>query len=183
LFAVSAVAWDAPDPRAFDFLLLTSANAVRHGGPGLARLRGLAVLAVGLATAAAARAAGFSIAQIGEGGVAALLAGVTAGQRLLHLTGVDHQAAGTRHHIHTIAVYRAAPLECVLPAGECVALVHSARAGARLAELAHERGAITIVALSAGAAAACGTGWAGVATPERPDEAALLALAARLCQE
>ena len=54
LFAVQPVAWQAPDPAGFDALLLTSANAVRHGGAGLARLLSLPVFAVGEATADAA---------------------------------------------------------------------------------------------------------------------------------
>ena len=48
--------------------MLTSANAIRHGGAGLERLRSLPVHAVGEATAAAAREAGFAVAGIGEGG-------------------------------------------------------------------------------------------------------------------
>jgi len=47
LFEVRAVPWHAPDPTAFDMLLLTSANALRHGGGELGRLRLLPVAAVG----------------------------------------------------------------------------------------------------------------------------------------
>ena len=35
LFAIEPVEWEAPDPADYDALLLTSANAVRHGGHGL----------------------------------------------------------------------------------------------------------------------------------------------------
>ena len=51
LFKVEAVAWDVPDPNEFDALLLTSANAVRHGGAGLRRVLDSPVHAVGEATA------------------------------------------------------------------------------------------------------------------------------------
>ena len=65
LFEVEPVEWSVPDPSDFDALLLTSANAVRHGGPGLQALRELPVHAVGEATARAAREAGFAVATIG----------------------------------------------------------------------------------------------------------------------
>ncbi len=42
LFEIEPVAWDAPEPPGFDGLLLTSANAVRHGGEDLNELRGAA---------------------------------------------------------------------------------------------------------------------------------------------
>ena len=41
LFEIEPLAWEAPEAGSFDGLLLTSANAVRHGGEGLASLRGL----------------------------------------------------------------------------------------------------------------------------------------------
>ena len=59
LFAVGAVGWTAPDTRGFDYILFTSANAPRHGGEQLSRLTTLPALAVGPATAEAARAASF----------------------------------------------------------------------------------------------------------------------------
>ena len=55
LFEVRPLEWEAPEPSGFAGLLLTSANAVRHGGERLAKLRGLKVYAVGEATAEAAR--------------------------------------------------------------------------------------------------------------------------------
>src|SRR5688572_25017235 len=67
LFEVAPVEWSAPKASRFDGLVLTSANAVRHGGPQLAALKRLPVHAVGAATAAAAREAGFTIASIGGG--------------------------------------------------------------------------------------------------------------------
>ena len=41
LFEIEPLEWTAPDPEAFDGLLLTSANAVRHGGEKLQALRAL----------------------------------------------------------------------------------------------------------------------------------------------
>ena len=72
LFDIRAVDWSTPDPRDHDALLVTSANAIRMAGPALAGLRCLPALAVGEATAAAARGAGFEVIAAGTGGVDAL---------------------------------------------------------------------------------------------------------------
>ncbi len=183
LFEVVPLAWTAPDPAGFDHLLLTSANAIRHGGDALDRLMALAVLAVGPATAAAARDAGFRVAATGMQGVVDLLDGLPGTKQLLHLAGAEREPASSRHHITAIPVYRAAPTAAMLPCGPLVALVHSPRAGARLAALARDRADISIAAISAAAAAACGTGWAALEWSAQPQDAALLALAARLCQD
>jgi uroporphyrinogen-III synthase len=186
LFEIVRVPWTVPDPAAFDALLLTSANTLRHGGPGLERLRRLPVQAVGATTAEAAQAAGFSVAKVGGAGVDALLAGLPKGMRLLHLGGEDRtapQAHGA--HITAVTVYRAVPLEVAAEAiagieGGIIA-VHSRRAGERLAELVADRATTAVVALSVEAASGLGTGWQSVAIAPRPSDAALLALAAELC--
>src|SRR4051812_49891863 len=87
LFEIEPVEWQAPQAAGFDGLLLTSANAVRFGGEGLGELRGLKVYAVGEATAEAARAAGFDVAAVGDGGVDRLLGPIEPDLRLLHLCG------------------------------------------------------------------------------------------------
>jgi uroporphyrinogen-III synthase len=182
LFAVGPLPWSAPDPAEFDGLLLTSANALRHGGAELARLRTLDVFAVGEATAEAARGAGFRVAMTGAGGVDALLAALPGQRRLLHLTGVDHRRAHSRHLVMAQAVYLAAPLAPDIPTGEVVALVHSPRAGARFADRVRDRSAIAIAAISAAAARACGAGWGSLNWVDLPSDSDLLALGARLCQ-
>lgn len=184
LFRVEPLSWTAPDPRAFDHLLLTSANAPRHGGDQLARLTALPVLAVGAATAEAARAAGFDVALTGEQGIDALLAALPANRRLLHLAGADHRPAPARRAVETLLVYRSVALAApVLPSGALVAMVHSPRAGERLAALQTDQARIAIAAISPAAAAACGAGWARIAVADQPRDGALLALAARLCQD
>jgi uroporphyrinogen-III synthase len=62
-----------------------------------------------------------------------------------------------------------------------VALVHSPRAGARLAALAGDKTAIAVAAISAAAAEAAGDGWAAKAVAAAPRDQALLELAAKLC--
>jgi uroporphyrinogen-III synthase len=64
---------------------------------------------------------------------------------------------------------------------DSVVLVHSPRAGRRLAELVESRGSIAIAAISKAAADAAGSGWAEIAIADQPSDEALLALAARLC--
>lgn len=186
LFEIEPVPWQAPDPQAFDGLLLTSANAVRQAGPQLAKVRALPVYAVGKATAGAARAAGLEVVLCGEGGLRELLAEVPGAPRLLHLCGDDRTATPDTTAISAVPVYRSMaiprPVGLDQLAGS-VALVHSPRAGQRLGELVADRQKIGIAAISIAAADACGFGWAAVEAASQPNDAALLSLAARLCQQ
>ena len=184
LFEVEPLEWDAPEAGGFDGLLLTSANAVRHGGDRLSALRGLPVYAVGEATAKAAREAGFDIAAAGEAGIERLLGSIETDLHLLHLCGRDRrEPSDARQRVTAVPVYRAAPIDRPdLEAVEgAVALIHSPRAGARFAELVTDRASIAIAAISAAAAEAVGGGWEKVEAAEQPGDDALLALAARLC--
>ena len=179
LFEIGGVAWDAPDPANFDAILMTSANAARHGGASLARLHTLPLFAVGAATARAAAAAGFGTILSGESdGAAALAAAHAAGhQRILHLAGREHVALpGVERRI----VYAAEPVEVILPDAD-VALLHSPRAARRFAELGDRT--LAIAALSPQVAAAAGEGWRAVAIAGAPHDESLLAAAARLCDQ
>lgn len=184
LFEVFPIAWKSPDPCGFDGLLLTSANAVRHGGEQLQKLRGLEVYAVGAATAAAAREAGFEIAATGDLGIDRLLALIEGNLKLLHLCGAQRrQTEDARQRITPLVVYRSRPIDT--PNLSCraddIVMVHSPRAGRRFAELVGDRDAVTIAAISPGAAEAVGEGWKAVDAAEEPSDDALLVLAARLC--
>ena len=187
LFAIEPIEWQAPDVSAFDALLLTSANAPRHGGPKLAWLSALPVYAVGGATAAAAHAAGFRVADVGEGGVERLLMAIPPHLRLLHLCGeVRRDISDPARRITALPVYRASPVAVdSLARTVCgaVVAVHSPRAGARLAELVPEaeRQTVRIATISPAAAEAAGDGWELVESTPEPTDSALLALAARLC--
>jgi uroporphyrinogen-III synthase len=186
LFEVEPVAWHAPDPSRFDALLLTSANAIRHGGEQLARLRGLPAYAVGPATAGAAAEAGFDVAGTGEGDLWDLLGTMRADLKLLHLCGQDRRSsAGSPQEIVPIAVYRATPVDNpdLAVARGTVALIHSPRAGRRFAGLVDDRRSIAIAAISPAAAEASGTEWLAVEAAPRPNDDDLLALAARLCDK
>jgi len=186
LFEIEPIDWEAPDPAGFDGLLLTSANAIRCGGKQLTLLKGLQVHAVGEATAETARNGGFNVATTGDSGVDALLASLPHGLKLLHLCGAERRQTGSAlQEITPVTVYRSRQIERpdLSLAGDCIALIHSPRAGARFAELVHERGSIEIAAISPAAAEAAGTGWASTHVAQTPTDEALLALAARLCNK
>jgi len=184
LFEIEPIEWTAADAERFDGLLLTSANAVRHGGSLLGGLRKLGVYAVGAATAEASREAGFAIVQSGDSGIDDLLGSLEPGLTLLHLCGEDRlPPADARQRITSIPVYRARAVETprLRHVRGAVVLVHSPRAGRRFAEIVQDRGTIAIAAISENAAEAVGSGWQVVEAAERPTDEALLALAARLC--
>ncbi len=187
LFALHPLAWTPPKPDAFDALLMTSAAAVRHTGPGLAMLARLPVVAVGEATAAAARAAGLTIAVVGDEGASVAIALARAGglTRLLHLAGRERtpDAPG----VTAIPVYAGDPLPIASGATRPLAqgrtaLLHSTRAARRFAELVDRdgvpRAAVTIAALSPTVLAAAGGGWRTGLAADRPTDAALLDLLA-----
>jgi uroporphyrinogen-III synthase len=192
LYAVTAHDWTAPDPAEFDALLFTSANAARLGGQQLARYRHLPTFAVGEATARAARAAGCANVTVGTGGAqdVARLAAAKGHARLLHPCGVHVRAFDPGPlRIMRVCVYAsvergdATGLAAAIAPG-MIALVHSPRAGQRLAALVpmRQRANLHLVAISPATLEAAGQGWASLAAAPTPDDKAMLALAAALCE-
>ena len=188
LFAVRPLDWTPPGTAEFDGLLLTSANALRQGGAGLSSLRGLPVLAVGSATADAARAAGFAVAITGSSDVADLLRDAADFKRLLWLAGRERTAIEHPALAVAIPVYASDPVawaaaDAAAVAGS-VALVHSTRAATQLAaELARHAispASVRVAAISRKAAIAAGPGWEMVAIADTPDDDALIAAARAL---
>lgn len=180
LFEIAPVAWDAADPAGFDAVAMTSASAARHGGAGLTLYRHLPLFAVGEATAAAARDAGFSDVRATAGDAADL--GKILSGRVVHFAGEDFRPIATRASVTVRCVYAARPLAPVMPLDADVALVHSPRAGERLAALVENRNALKIIAISENAAHACGTGWRDMLVSQAPRDDAMLACLARLCE-
>ena len=195
LWEIRPLAWDPPPPERIDGLLLGSANALRHGGPDLARFRAKPAYAVGEATAEIAEAAGFPVAATGRGGLQSLLDQVAGSRlRLLRLTGSEHvplsPPAGIE--IDTRIAYESVPLPLPEGAAErlrggALVLLHST-AGARhfageCDRLRVPRGAIALAALGARIAAGAGEGWRELRAAAEPREAALLALARDMCHE
>ncbi|HEX7692930.1 MAG TPA: uroporphyrinogen-III synthase [Sphingomonas sp.] len=190
LFEVRALDWAPPDPAGFDALLLTSANAPRLAGPGLAALRRLPVFAVGEVTATVARAAGLDVTFTGSADGAALLS-AAAGRgvrRALLLAGRDRAMADDPVIERAIAVYASIERDLaatdLLPLAGSVALIHSPRAARRFAELADtaglDRATVRLAAISATAADAAGIGWDRITAATIPDDATLLDLARAL---
>lgn len=210
LFRVVPLAWDGPDPDRHDALVLTSANAVRHAGAALARYAALPVHAVGAATATAARAAGLRVVATGSGDGRTLLAAAqAAGVRAALLLTARDRAVASHPAVSAIqAVYASEVVDMVDPAPlvGSIALVHSRRAGERLAEIVRDRSRIAVAAISSAAAAGLGAfdlqgsvqpfpsrkgqasadtsvpdgGWRAVTVAERPDDAAIIAAAIAL---
>lgn len=188
LFAIEPIDWDLP-PGQFDAVLAGSANAFRHGGADLAKLRALPVHAVGKATAEAARQAGFAVSTIGEGGLQNVLDQLDPPLRLLRLAGAVRVAltppAGIA--LTECVVYAAVPLSLTnRPAGPTVVALHSAAAARHFAaecdRLGLDRSLVSLACFGPRVAAAADEGWAEVRAAPVPTDAALLALAAEMCQ-
>lgn len=195
LFTLAPVAWEPPAPEAVEAVMMTSANAARLGGDALARFAQLPCYAVGAATAAAARDAGYARIETGESDGVALVARIVADgvRSVLHFSGRDH--VGLTHPDLSILrriVYAADPV-ADLPAAardalhrEACVLLHSPRAARQFAKLVDAadiaRGPIAIVAISAAAAAAAGEGWRAKRHSLLPSDAAMLELARELCK-
>jgi uroporphyrinogen-III synthase len=186
VFTVVPVAWTPPDFGGFDAVLLTSANAVRHGAlPDT--LKALPVIAVGDATAAAARRAGFNVAVTGTSNVDAAIDAARASgfDRLFHPAGRDRRPTGP--DVVACTVYASEALrigDIMLPRHEdLLVLIHSPRAAHAFAEhvaqAGIDRSRVTIAAISQAAADAAGSGWAALVVAETPTDDALVTIAAK----
>ena len=187
LFTVRPLAWTPPDPAGFDAVMLTSASAARQASDGLAAFKQLPCYAVGEATAAAARETGFQDVRIGpdDGTGLLLMMADDAVRTVFHPCGQDHLALAMPDiEIIRVPVYAAEAADSLpVPAEGMLALLHSPRAAALFAGIAGDKSRTTIAAISPRTARAAGEGWQEVAIAPRPRDAALLELAARLCQK
>ena len=195
LFRIVATRWTPPALEDFDAVLIGSANVLRHGGEALTGCASLPAYVVGKSTAEAARKAGFEVVATGSGGLQDLVArlGQDGRKRVLRLAGAEHVSLRIAPNtvIATAVLYEAQPLsmgsDCAaLLRDGAVVLLHSTAAARHFASeckrLAIHRNAISLACLGPRIAAAAGAGWASVASAERPDDTALLALAAWMCQ-
>jgi len=194
LFEIAPLPWEPPPPERIDALLLGSANAVRCAGSGLDVFRGKSAYAVGKVTAAAAEAAGLTIAATGRGGLQPLLETVRPPRTLLRLAGEEH--VPLRPPLGVVIdkriVYRSAarpmpePLAERLRQGGLV-LLHSGAAARHFADecdrLGVPRTAVALAALGPRIAEAAGEGWRALRSASAPREAALLALARDMCHD
>ncbi len=194
------------DPGDFDLAgvqaaLLTSANGARALAAATG-LRDVPVLAVGEATAAAARAAGFAEVAVAGGDVAALACLAESrcephGGPLVHVSGeavagdLSGRLAERGFTVRRAVLYEArvaralsAAAASALAAGEIdAAFLYSPRTAKTLVSLAEKAGLAAALAgvralcLSAAVAEAAGAArWREVCVAARPDEVSLLAL-------
>jgi uroporphyrinogen-III synthase len=195
LFEIVPVAWTAPPAAHFDAVLIGSANVLRHGGAALASYAGLPAYVVGQATAEAARVAGFAVAAVGRGGLQGLEAHLVEDgrHRVLRLAGAEHVplVIPLESTIETVVLYEARPkplstASAGLLSDDMVVMLHSAAAArhftAECDRLSIARQTVALACIGPRVVAAAGDGWSSVASAERPDDTALLALAARMCK-
>ena len=194
LFKVRALAWKPPAPDQFDAMLVGSANVFRHGGDALAAYHDKPVHAVGETTAEAARAAGFTVASTGSGGLHSVLERAASGhRRLLRLAGRDRVVLapppGVSITERVVYASKPAPMPGALTDllhEAALVLLHSGEAARHFSReldmhgLLRER--ISLAAIGPRVAQEAGLGWARVEAAQAANETALLALAARMCQ-
>ncbi|MEN9931993.1 MAG: hypothetical protein RIS17_566 [Pseudomonadota bacterium] len=183
LLTTRARDWQLPAKRP-EAVILTSAAAVRHAGADADPLKSVPAFAVGEATAAAARAAGWADVTAGPGTIQALLDGLAGGpaRQFLHLAGADLTAVTVPPTIHLarVTVYETPLLPLsALPDVEGV-LLHSPRTARQFASewnrLDGARRSLAVYAISAPTLAAAGAGWATAMAAPEPTETALLAM-------
>lgn len=196
IFRIEPVAWGSPAATDYDALFVTSANAVRQAGKAVRAYQAMPAYAVGDATARALKATGFIDIRTGRGDAAMMLdmAAADGVTRALHLAGEDYRDVGHDSiMIDRQIVYRSTALDKLgakaieaLRDGGCVALLHSGRAATHFAALCDSakisRRSVRVAALAPAVLDAAGPGWRGTIASDKPDDAALLAAAARLCQ-
>lgn len=195
-FRIASRAWSVSDPSAYDAVLVTSANAIRHAGARLDDLRALPFHAVGERSAEAISDAGLRLGVTGQSGIEALLDRlVTEGDlRLLWLAGEDRTTVASPPGLilDAVTVYASEPMpqdeQAVAAIAECqwVAL-HSGRAAKAFAAFVDAAGLprtrFLLAAFSPAIAQAAGTGWGGLATATEPNDAALLSSAHALVRQ
>ena len=169
LFEVEPVAWEAPDAGGFDGLLLTSANAVRHGGAAI----GGAARTAGLCGRRGNRRGGARRgvrhcrrpARRGSSGCSGSLDGDL---RLLHLCGEHRIAVEARQAITAVPVYRSADAAAARRArrarraGGGGPFAARRPAAGRAGRRGRSAATIRIAAISDAAAAAAGARLGGV---------------------
>ncbi|KUR72847.1 hypothetical protein AQZ52_06455 [Novosphingobium fuchskuhlense] len=193
LFDMAPAAWTPPDPAPYCGLLAGSANVFRLGGGGLAGVRHLPVRAVGAVTAEAARAAGFAVEAVGEGGLQPVVSALPPG-RYLRLAGEKRVPLALPDGVvvDDVVVYAAAglpmpPALADVLAGPAVVLLHSGEAAAHFAaesaRIGVQRGGIALACLAPRIGSMAGEDWQRIEIAETRSDEAVLALAVQMCKK
>lgn len=195
IFAIRAVPWQPVAREAVDAVILGSANALRHGGAHLNALAGLPAYCVGRTTASAAQAAGFDVVRTGTGGLQQVLQTLAPKhRRLLRLAGATHVPLslppGVTMESRTVYDAVAMPMSAGLKqalASPAVVMLHSGEAASHFYAICEagdvERARLKLAVIGPRVARLAGRGWADLRTAGQPSDAALLALAAQMCQD
>jgi uroporphyrinogen-III synthase len=184
LMAFEPVSWHAGPPQA---VMLTSPQAARC----IETPWQVPVYAVGSATAAAAREAGFTDVRDGGGNVQSLVDRVAAAGivQILHLAGADRTPVSVPPslRIDTVIVYRARLLPMAELSDVDRVLLYSARTAAHFAaecdRLQVPRENVGLAVLSEAIATAAGAGWRDIVVADQPSEEALLAAIDATCEK
>lgn len=187
LFKVHPVAWDVPPAGAYDAIILSSGNAVRHAGQGLRQLCGLPAFAVGSATMKAAEDVGLQVVFTGQSNLGAVIAAASevGHRRLLWLAGEDRTGTSVPDEmsldirvVYKSAALPASPNFVTAVNNVAAVLLHSPRAARHFAILCDDhdldRSLITLAALSPQTAESAGSGWKQIFGAAEPNDAALL---------
>jgi uroporphyrinogen-III synthase len=195
LFTIDPLPWQAPASDSFDALLLGSANALRHSGDALAFYAGKPCYVVGEATGAAAEAAGLHVIAVAEGGLQSVLDQVSSAHaRLLRLGGEERVQLTVPENLKMTekVVYRAVPQPIPPPfitvlRKPCIVMLHSAAAARHFSEQCEthdmNRSTISLAVIGPRVGSVVGKGWRRVSVASHSNDAALLALAGKMCQE
>ncbi len=190
LFEVRPLDWEFGPQSSYEAIFITSSNSLKCMKEKVDILREIPVLCVGASTAEAAQEAGFENVTSGNKD-ASSLADLAASLGYRHLLWLRGRPSRSIEHpdlnFDVQEVYETVALEwsgeeSAMLSQSLVALLHSPRAAQRFGELAANKGAIDIVAISEKAAIAAGPGWASVHWPVAPSDDAMLEIAAPLCR-
>ncbi|APG61502.1 hypothetical protein LPB140_00080 [Sphingorhabdus lutea] len=188
-FEIAPHIWDAPPAADFDAIMLTSANALRHGGEKLRQYIALPAYCVGQSTANLAQQMGFDIAHVGRGGAASIMPLLRAHHRRhIFCPSGGHRAILTDEQTSGLTLFPAslymaqrvnmtsAMIEAIKQAD--IISIYSARAAQYLSEISKQYeidlSGKFIAALSHQIAAAMGDNSLQYIIPEYPDDEKIL---------
>ncbi|ACV75784.1 MAG: uroporphyrinogen-III synthase [Zymomonas mobilis] len=194
-----SIPWSINESLSFDAVMVTSAQAIYHGGSELDKLKDYPLYVVGKATEAAARQAGFQHIVTAEGNGASVLCCLERDKRMriLRLCGeiykdYDYKNFSLKENTQFFIkiLYRmqniaSLPIEaCQALVENAIVLLHSSRFAEQfrllLAKTDINPDRVQIAVISPAVAEQIGKEWRAMAIAEYPDDTSLLKAAASL---